>query len=138
MTMLHVLAEELMSHSALVVDRRAAILEKVMRRVTVEDRGFRDKEGNPSPCWIYNGSDSGEGRGGGYARFNLDNGTVAVHIAMWVNENGIIPPGKQLDHLCEQRKCVRPSHNEMVTHLENQRRRAQRTKARKAQNDSED
>ncbi len=129
--MLHTLAEELMCETSLGRDRRAAIFDKIMSRVTIEDRGFKDKDRKTSHCWIYNGGDSGNGRGGGYSRVPLDGGTVAGHIALWVNENGIIPNGKQLDHLCEQRKCVRPSHNELVTHLENQRRRAQRTKARR-------
>lgn len=98
-------------------DRRAAILEKILAKCIVEDRGYS------TPCWIYTGGDSGSGRGGGYPRFKFDGGTLAVHIAMWVNFNGIIPPRKQLDHLCRQRMCIRPSHNELVTHKTNQRRR---------------
>ena len=41
----------------------------------------------------------------------------------WIVENGPIPPRKQIDHLCRNRRCVRPSHLEMVTHRKNQRRR---------------
>ncbi|MFB3816181.1 MAG: HNH endonuclease signature motif containing protein [Candidatus Methylomirabilales bacterium] len=35
---------------------------------------------------------------------------------------GPIPPGKQLDHTCRVRCCVRPSHLEPVTQKENIRR----------------
>lgn len=111
-----ILAEELCIQASL-PDRRASILQKVMNRVKVVDCG------HDTPCWIYTGSDSGNGRGGGYPRMKLDGETVAAHLVMWTNENGFIPGKKQLDHLCRQRMCVRPSHCEMVTHKENQRRR---------------
>lgn len=54
---------------------------------------------------------------------SLDGGTVAVHITMWVNENGIVPPRKQIDHKCMRRLCVNPDHLELVTHKTNQKRR---------------
>lgn len=60
---------------------------------------------------------------------NLDGATVAVHIAMFVCENGPIPPRKQVDHKCRNRLCVRPTHLEMVTHKQNQRRRAEAARA---------
>ena len=100
--------------------RRQSIRGKIYRRVSIEDRGHE------TPCHIWTGPTSGTGRGGGYARMNLDGATVAVHIANWVNENGMIPPRKQLDHLCDQRCCVREDHLELVTHKENQRRRDRR------------
>ena len=104
------------------MNRRKVIREKIMSRVEVIDCGHR------TPCWIWQGPDSGKGRGGDYPRMNLDGGTVAVHKTFWINENGAIPPKKQLDHECNTRKCVRPSHLELVTHKKNQRRRAQRQK----------
>lgn len=121
--MLQILAQELMSDTALYVDRRSIIFEKVMKRVHMVDMGYRDKRGEVSHCWIYTGRDSGSGRGGGYPRMELNGETCAVHIVMWTNEFGYIPGKKQLDHLCRQRMCVRPSHNDLVTHKENQRRR---------------
>ena len=52
---------------------------------------------------------------------SLDGGTVAVHIAWWTNEHGLIPPRKQLDHLCRRRLCI--DHTDLVTHKRNQKRR---------------
>jgi hypothetical protein len=112
------MAEELQCTTILTQHRRDRLFEKVSLKTSVEDRGYITQ------CWIYTGRTSGDGRGGGYGRIDIDGNTVAVHIAMWVNEHGIIPPGKQLDHLCRQRLCWRPSHNELVTNLQNQRRRA--------------
>lgn len=82
-------------------------------------------------CWIWQGRTSGAegrgraGRGHGYPRVDIDGGTMAAHRAMWIIENGPIPPRKQLDHECRNRLCIRPGpgHNVMVTHLRNQRRR---------------
>jgi len=85
-----------------------------------------------TPCQIWQGPTSGdEGRGKDYPRMNLDGGTVAPHIAIWVVENGPIPPRKQLDHLCMRRRCCAEDHLEMVTHKQNQKRRDEARRARK-------
>jgi HNH endonuclease len=73
-------------------------------------------------CLIWTGRTSGNGRGGGYPRFDFDGGTMAVHRAWWILENGPIPPRKQLDHACRKRLCI--SCTELVTHKQNQNRRA--------------
>ena len=76
------------------------------------------------PCRLWMGSDSGRGRGGGYGRFSLDGITQAVHIVSWVNENGVLPSNKHLDHLCMRRNCRADLHLEMVTPRTNQQRKA--------------
>lgn len=116
------------------MSRRDRIREKIESRSHYEDRGYRDPEtGEPSPCRIWNGPKSGagykgkkKGRGHSYGRMNLDGGTVAVHIAAWVNENGLIPPRKQLDHLCHQRDCSEERHLRLKTHKQNQRNKKPR------------
>ncbi|WP_292130972.1 HNH endonuclease signature motif containing protein [Mesorhizobium sp.] len=85
--------------------------------------GYVDAKGQPSPCHIWTGPDSGSGRGGGYPRMSLDGQTVAVHLVNWTNEHGFIPGKKQLDHLCRTRLCIRDDHLELVTHKQNQKRR---------------
>ena len=97
--------------------RRSEIENKIYSMVNVEDRGF------DTPCHIWTGSDSGNGRGGGYPRMCLSGQTVAVHRVMYTHVFGYIPSKKQVDHLCRNRMCVNPDHLEMVTHKENQRRR---------------
>lgn len=97
--------------------RRADIKAKIYAFVQVEDRGYK------TPCHIWQGSNSGSGRGGGYPRMSLDGQTVAVHRVMYTNTNGYIPSKKQIDHKCRHRMCVNPDHLEMVTHKQNQRRR---------------
>lgn len=98
-------------------DRRALIRDRIYACVEVVDMGYE------TPCHLWTGPDSGTGRGGGYPRMKLDGQTMAVHKVSWTNENGIIPGKKQIDHKCHVRRCVREEHLEMVTHLQNQKRR---------------
>ena len=101
-------------------DRRQTIIDKIQQRINVEDRGFT------SPCHIWTGPTSGEGRGGGYGRMCLNGQTVAVHLVVFTHFHGYIPGKKQIDHLCNQRLCCNTEHLELVTHLRNQRRRVKR------------
>jgi hypothetical protein len=105
--------------------RRSDIEKRIMDNVVVQYLGF-EIDGKPSPCHIWQGSDSGSGRGGGYPRMSLDGQTVAVHIVRFTNHHGYVPGKKQIDHLCNNRMCVNQDHLEMVTHKENQRRRVKR------------
>lgn len=99
--------------------RRDIIRAKIAARVDIVDLGF------DTPCHIWTGPDSGNGRGGGYPRMHLDGQTVAVHLVAWTNEHGFIPGKKQLDHKCRRRRCVNHEHLELVTHKQNQKRRDQ-------------
>ncbi len=71
-------------------------------------------------CWEWQASTSvgygviGRGRRG--------EGTVLAHRAMYEQIVGPIPEGLTLDHLCRNRRCVRPGHLEPVTLAENKRR----------------
>jgi len=85
-------------------------------------------DGIPSPCHLWKGPTSGEGRGGGYGRMSLNGQTVAVHLVTYTHFFGYIPKKKQIDHKCNNRLCCNPAHLEMVSHLINQRRRAARAK----------
>ena len=106
-----------------VFDRKQTILDRIKERTVVEDRGFI-LDDKPSPCHIWTGPDSGNGKGGGYGRMSLDGQTVAVHLVVYTHYYGYIPSKKQVDHLCNQRACCNPEHLELVTHLQNQGRRA--------------
>lgn len=100
------------------MSRRQSIADRVSKRVVIQLAGY------DTPCHIWTGPTSGNGRGGDYPRMSLDGQTVAVHLVMWTNEHGFIPGKKQLDHKCRNRCCVNPEHLELVTHRQNQKRRA--------------
>lgn len=110
-----------------VEDRRATIISRIYERVLVVDNGFV-LGGEPSPCHIWTGPDSGTGRGGGYGRMSLNSQTVATHLVVFTHYFGYIPGKKQVDHKCNNRLCLNPSHLELVSHLRNQRLRSKRAK----------
>lgn len=109
------------------IDRRNEIMLRIHERVDVVDTGFV-LDGKASPCHLWTGPTSGEGRGGGYGRMSLNSQTVAVHLVVYTNYYGYIPGKKQIDHKCNMRLCCNPAHLEMVTHKTNQKRRAVRQK----------
>nr|WP_321459652.1 HNH endonuclease signature motif containing protein [uncultured Cohaesibacter sp.] len=102
--------------------RRQRIMNKVMNNVEID----------ANDCWVWTGGTSGDGRGGGYPRMKLDGQTVAVHRVVYTHHFGFVPGKKQIDHKCRNRLCCNPDHLEMVTHKENQRRRA---KAKREENE---
>lgn len=108
-------------------DRRQAIIDKIVARCITVDTGFM-LHGKMSPCQLWTGPTSGDGRGGGYGRMSLNGRTVAVHLVAFTHWFGYIPGGKQVDHLCRNRLCCAKDHLELVTHKQNQRRRDQAKK----------
>lgn len=102
--------------------RRTDIQSKILSNILVIDLGYE------TPCHIWQGSDSGTGRGGGYPRMSLDGQTVAVHIVAFTNKNGFVPGKKQIDHKCNNRMCVNEDHLQMVTHKKNQKLRVKRSR----------
>jgi hypothetical protein len=86
---------------------------KPERRYDVEDRGYYTK------CWIWHGR-----RSDGYGKVMADGKHMMAHVLMWEHENGPVPAGLELDHLCRVRQCANPSHLEAVTHEVNIQRGA--------------
>jgi len=97
--------------------RRAEIEQRILAAVDVVDAGY------VTPCWLWTMADSGKGRGGGYPRMTLNDRTCAAHIVSFTNRHGYVPGNKQIDHKCRNRLCVNADHLEMVSHIENQKRR---------------
>lgn len=98
--------------------RREDIISKILAKVKIIHLGFQI-DGIPDPCHIWQGSHSGDGRGGGYPRMSLDGQTVAVHLVVYTHHFGFIPGKKQIDHRCNNRLCVNKDHLQMVTHRKN-------------------
>lgn len=109
--------DQILSDLDLPVDRRSSVIGKIMSRIIIDPK---------TECWEWQGPNSGNGRGGGYGRMCLDGQTVAVHLVSYTHFYGYIPSKKQVDHICNNRICCNPAHLELVTHKQNQKRRAKR------------
>jgi hypothetical protein len=68
-------------------------------------------------CWIWQ-----KNLRSGYGRAWRDSRMVTAHRWFWEQENGLVPEGLELDHLCRVRACVNPDHLEAVTREVNIRR----------------
>lgn len=74
----------------------------------------------PSGCWRFEGSHTPDG----YATCTTEGKPRYVRRVLFEDKHGPVPVGLELDHVCRNRWCVNPDHQEPVTHLENMRRGA--------------
>lgn len=58
----------------------------------------------------------------GYGYIYHDGRNQPAHRVIYELLVGPVPPGYELDHLCRNKACVRPSHLEPVLHVDNMRR----------------
>jgi hypothetical protein len=61
-------------------------------------------------CWLWTGATQTNG----YGRVAWDGKVPLAHRVSYELENGPVPDGLHLDHLCRVRNCVRPDHLEPV------------------------
>ena len=72
---------------------------------------------SPEPntgCWLWTGATVR-----GYGQFWQGDRKILAHRFAYVNLVGLVPIGKELDHLCRVRCCCNPAHLEPVTRREN-------------------
>lgn len=79
-----------------------------------EDGWFWSEVDQSRICWLWTGYVAPNGYG--HVR------QTTAHRVAWEITYGPIPPKHDIDHLCRERSCVRPSHLEPVTRSENMRR----------------
>lgn len=71
-------------------------------------------------CWNWKAYISKKG----YSTYYYDGRKMAGHIAAVLMSGRLIPESMEVDHICENRRCVNPEHLEVITHTENIRRSA--------------
>lgn len=76
--------------------------------------------GYETPCWISNKRPDSSG----YTYDRKGGRSIGLHRLYYERKYGLIAPGKEAHHLCEQRKCCNPDHIQPVTRLEHGRLRS--------------
>lgn len=86
-----------------------------MRVLTDADYVVADT-GYDTPCWIWRHA---RGNAMGHGKVMFRKKKTWAHRVMWMQHNGPVPDGLELDHLCRVPPCINPDHIEAVTHAEN-------------------
>lgn len=93
--------------------RASTIAERFWEKVDFVDGPVPAYAPELGPCWLWIGSQNGWG----YGQFRVESTRlIQAHAWAWIEANGPVPDGLELDHLCRVRNCVRPAHLEPVTH----------------------
>lgn len=96
---------------------RERTLERFWAKVD-KNGPFSARRPDLGKCWLWKPNSSV----GGYGQFSLEGKPTLAHRASYVLFVKPIPPGLTIDHLCCVRSCIRPTHLEAVTRVENLRR----------------
>lgn len=69
-------------------------------------------------CWEWTAKKNIEG----YGLIKFEGKYKFAHRISYIQLVGQIPSGLEIDHLCRNRSCIKPSHLEAVSHLVNMQR----------------
>jgi hypothetical protein len=86
-----------------------SLYQRRMQRVRLSESGCWEWMGCLDKC--------------GYGRvLGANNASIPAHRYFYEQEKGPIHAGKEVDHLCRNRRCVNPQHLEAVSHKKNMER----------------
>lgn len=96
--------------------------ERFMRFVDLPAKAKRETE-----CWWWTGSErGGRKKSGRYGQFTVEGRPAYAHRYSYQVHNGEIPDNYEVDHVCQNRKCVNPHHLRLLPRRSNRRRTSQR------------
>lgn len=106
--------EMLSSACGIIVNNMSPIRSTTLDWQPVLVAAFWQKVKKTRTCWLWTG-----GRSKGYGLTTWQGRTISAHRLAYAALVGRIPPGKELDHICRNRACVRPDHLRIATHYDN-------------------
>lgn len=81
--------------------------ERILARINIID--------DENSCWDWTEALNSSG----YGKFSIGYGEIRVHRYMWELENGPVPNGMVVMHICDRPICCRPSHLKLGTPRDN-------------------
>lgn len=84
------------------------------------EQRFWSKVDKSGDCWLWVGTKNQYG----YGRFHVDGSLKTAHCVAYELVVGPRPPGMELDHICHNSSCVRPTHLRPATHKQNMENQA--------------
>ena len=85
------------------------------RRYTSFEESYRARTEWRGDCLVWTGSVTGKG----YGRFAFGGESKSVHRYAWERENGPIPEGMQVDHICWNKLCSNVEHLRLASSAQN-------------------
>lgn len=79
------------------------------------DERFWAKVDKTEACWLWTAAKDANG----YGRFGIAGRNCQAHRVAWEAERGPVPTGRQIDHRCRNKACVRVSHMQLVSQQKN-------------------
>ena len=84
------------------------------------EEAFAARTERRGECLIWTGAKNG----GGYGRLRVNGRVTQAHRYAWECENGPIPDGMLIDHICHNRACVNADHLRLATRQQNNANRS--------------
>lgn len=79
---------------------------------------FWEKVDKSGECWLWTAGKTTDGYGAWRYPVNGKQKFLRAHRFAWLLKNGALEVGKELNHLCRIKLCIRPEHLEEITHKE--------------------
>ena len=85
------------------------------RHYSTPEEAFAARTERRGECLIWTGAKNGDG----YGQLRANGRVTKAHRYAWECENGPIPDGMEIDHICHNRACVNVDHLRLATHQQN-------------------